>query len=74
MAGGNKNKFLTVVTDELREKLNVAEELYVNLKFEHATKGLENPMELRTVRRDIARMNTELRAREIKQEASTEEE
>ena len=33
------------------------------MKFEHAIKGLSNPMELRDLRRAIARLNTEVRRR-----------
>ncbi len=36
-----------------------------NLKFEAATKPLENPLRLRTVRRDIARLKTILRERQL---------
>ena len=38
---------------------------YQQMKFDHAVKGLGNPMDLRQLRRDIARINTELRVREI---------
>ena len=37
------------------------------LKMNHKTAELENPIELRDIRRNIARINTELRAREIQQ-------
>ena len=35
------------------------------MKFEHAIKGLENPLVLREVKSDIARLQTEIRRREI---------
>jgi len=35
------------------------------MKFEHAIRGLENPLTLREVRRDIARLKTEVRRREL---------
>lgn len=38
---------------------------YQKLKFDHAIKGLDNPLVLREIRRDIARLNTELRRREL---------
>ena len=38
---------------------------YQKLEFDHTLKGLENPLALKEVRRDIARMKTELRRREI---------
>jgi large subunit ribosomal protein L29 len=36
-----------------------------SMKFDHAVKGLPNPMVLRDTRRDIARIQTELRSREV---------
>ena len=51
--------------DELLAQRSGLENEYVQLKFEHAVKGLPNPLELRTVRRNIARINTELRSREL---------
>lgn len=38
---------------------------YQRLRFDHVIKGLENPIGLRDVRRDIARLRTELRRREM---------
>ena len=40
------------------------EELF-NLRFQHVTGQLDNNARLTDVRRDVARINTELRAREI---------
>ena len=54
-------------TDEdLQNEINVTEDQYKKLKFDHAIRGLENPLLLREVRRDIARLYTEKRAREVK--------
>ena len=39
---------------------------YQKLKFDHTIKGLDNPLLLRDVRRDIARLNSEIRRRQIK--------
>lgn len=38
---------------------------FQKLKFDHTLKGLENPLALREVRRDIARLNTEMRKRQL---------
>jgi large subunit ribosomal protein L29 len=38
---------------------------YAQLKFDHTIKGMANPMELRDIRRNIARVNTEMRRREM---------
>ena len=51
-------------SDEIRQKLDeFAEELF-NLRFQHATDQLENPMRVGHVRRDIARLKTIVKERE----------
>lgn len=51
--------------DELNKKvLDLKEELF-NLRFQMATGQLENPMQLKQVRKDIARAKTVIREREI---------
>ena len=49
--------------DELAAKLAEAKAERFNLRFRSATEAIENPMRVRALRRDIARMMTELRAR-----------
>lgn len=52
--------------DELNQELiDLKEELF-RLRFQHATNQLENPLKLRTVKRDMARVRTILRERELK--------
>ncbi|HMQ47746.1 MAG TPA: 50S ribosomal protein L29 [Saprospiraceae bacterium] len=51
--------------DDLKSELAGTEAQYQNLKFDHAIKGLDNPLVLREIRRDIARLQTEIRRREI---------
>ena len=59
-------KALTDLGDtDLIERLSEAKEELLNLRFQFATGQLDNPARLRQVRRDIARVLTELRAREI---------
>ncbi len=50
---------------DLVERVSEAKEELFNLRFQFATGQLDNPARLRQVRRDIARLLTELRAREI---------
>lgn len=50
---------------ELQADLGSMEQEYQQMKFDHSTRGLGNPLELRELRRNIARVNTELRAREV---------
>ena len=59
-------KALTDLGDpDLIERLSEAKEELFNLRFQLATGQLDNPARLKQVRRDIARVLTELRAREI---------
>ena len=47
-------------TAELQEKLSDTKKTYVDLKMTHAISPLENPIQLRSVRRSVARLATEL--------------
>ncbi len=50
--------------DELRSKLAELREERFRLGFRGATESIANPLQFRTIRRDIARILTLLRARE----------
>ena len=50
---------------ELLERLAAAKEELFNLRFQHVTGQLDNSSRLGVVRKQIARLNTELREREI---------
>jgi large subunit ribosomal protein L29 len=49
----------------LAEKLENAQAQLNQLKLNHTISPLENPSQIKAVRRDIARMKTELRQREL---------
>ncbi len=51
--------------DELRTKLREAKEELFNLRFQAATGQLDNNRRLNVVRRDIARIYTVMREREL---------
>ncbi len=51
--------------EELQTELAESEAYIQKIRFEHAVQGLANPLLIRNVRRDIARLNTEIRRREI---------
>ncbi len=59
-------KELTV--QELEDKLGDERETLAKLRFNHAVSDLENPMQLKHRKRDIARMLTELRKRELEKD------
>ena len=51
--------------NDIKEMLVETEAAYQKLTFDHAIRGLDNPLELRDLRRDVARLKTEIRRREI---------
>ena len=51
---------------ELTEKLSDLKAELFNLRFQHAINQLENPMRLKAVKKDIARVKTLMRELEIK--------
>ena len=59
------NEFKGIETKELVEKLETEVAKYNQMKLNHAITPLENPSQIKAVRRDIARMKTELRQREL---------
>lgn len=51
----------TDLMDELKQ-INVQ---YQKLSFDHTIKGLDNPVTLKNTKRDVARIQTEIRRREV---------
>ncbi len=51
---------------ELTAKLADLKNELFNLRFRHAAGQLENPVSIRTCKRNIARVCSEIRARELK--------
>ena len=60
------NEFHNMTDVELEKKLKELKNELFNLRFRHASGQLENPLSIRNCKRDIARVNTEIRARELK--------
>ena len=61
-----KSKQVLEMTDqELQNKLNELKSELFFLRFKHATNQLSNPQVLVTTRRDIARVKTVIRQREL---------
>ncbi len=54
-----------MTTEELDRRLTQLKEELFNLRFQLATGQLDNPMRVRDVRRDIARVKTVIREREL---------
>ncbi len=49
---------------ELASELHTAQEKYFKLNFKHRVTRLDNPLELRQLRRDIARFKTWLKEKQ----------
>ena len=59
------NKMRSMTEVELTAELqNMKKELF-NLRFQHVTGQLENPVKMRELKRDIARVKTVLREKEL---------
>ena len=52
-------------TKELKERIETEVSKYNQMKLNHSITPLENPSLIKAARRDIARMKTELRQREL---------
>lgn len=61
----NPEQLRGLETDPLRDALTEAKKELFNLRFQSATGQLESHGRLRAVRRDIARIYTEMREREL---------
>lgn len=53
--------------EEMGAKLEELKKDLFNLRFQHATNQLDNPIKIAAVKRDIARINTIIREQEISQ-------
>ncbi len=60
------NEVRRLSEQELTDKLKELKGELFNLRFQSATGQLDNPMRIRSVRRDIARVKTIVRERELK--------
>ena len=60
------NEFRNLSDAGLDKKLKDLKSELFNLRFRHASGQLENPLSIRVCKRDIAKVNTEIRARQLK--------
>jgi large subunit ribosomal protein L29 len=51
--------------DDITEKFAEQKEALAKMKLSHAVSPLENPMQIKDIRRTVARLKTELRKREL---------
>lgn len=57
----------TMTLDELQDNLAQLQKSYKEAKFTHTLSNLENPLQLRSQRRVIARLQTELNRRKTQE-------
>jgi large subunit ribosomal protein L29 len=65
MANAKAAEVRDLADDQLVERLAETKQELFNLRFQHVTGQLDNYARLQQLKRDIARVNTELRVREI---------
>jgi large subunit ribosomal protein L29 len=65
----NRNDFVNSLKnmseEDLRSRIEEDELRLKKLKFAHSVSPLENPMTIRDVRKDLARVKTELRKKQL---------
>ncbi len=61
------NEIRDMSLEEMTTKLEELKKDLFNLRFQHATNQLDNPIKIVAVKRDIARINTIIREKEISQ-------
>ena len=61
------NEIRNLSVEELDKKLNELKKDLFMLRMQHATNHLDNPIKISNVRRDIARVKTVLRQKQIEQ-------
>ena len=60
------NKIREMSSPELQTELSELKTELFKLRFSLATNGLDNPMKIKEVKKDIAKINTVLKERELK--------
>ena len=60
-----------ISTKELIERLETEKDDYTRLKLNHAVSPLDNPLKLRHSRRNIARMISELKKRQLSENSKS---
>lgn len=54
-----------LTTAEVKEKIEIESESYNKMRMNHTVSALENPVQIKMKRREIARLKTEMRKREL---------
>jgi len=62
-----KNSFKTLTYQELKAKRDELKKKYMDLRFQMVIGHVDNPLQKRTMRRQIARLNTLIHAHDLKE-------
>lgn len=60
-----------LTTKELIERIDTEKTQLTRLKLNHAVSPLDNPLKITVTRKDIARLKTELRKRELNENSNS---
>lgn len=72
MASKKYLELQTMSVESLESELSQSKTDINRMRFDHGAKGLDNPLELGSLKKDIARLQTELRARVLKSMSADE--
>lgn len=65
------SEILELSTEEIVARINEERANLTKLKFAHAVSAIENPLRINKIRKDIARLNTELTKRKAQSASET---
>ena len=65
----NSSEIRELSIKELEERLESEENMMVRMRMNHAVSPLDNPNKIVETRRNIARLKTEMRARQIQEQS-----
>jgi large subunit ribosomal protein L29 len=68
----NSSEIRELTIKELEERLESEESMLVRMRMNHAVSPLDNPNKIVVTRRNIARLKTEVRARQLNQQPEKE--
>ncbi|MDK2977514.1 MAG: 50S ribosomal protein L29 [Bacteroidota bacterium] len=60
-----------LTTKEIEERIDTEKTMLTRLKLNHAVSPLDNPLKIKQTRKNIARLMTELRKRELKENSNS---
>lgn len=60
-----QSEIISLSSAEIQEKLSQSRKTYADLKTTHTISPIQNPLQIKAVRRTIARLVTELSKREL---------